>query len=305
MANVLVRISKKKLRNQEHLMYHKQTSGKVSASEIGSLRGLLDAYKELIETEDLVLTTARKSDDTRVLKDLDNERVDIVRSLGSRLRAITAYKVDSAEYDAAMRATIIYDVYKPSFSKGYMEKTGAIHNLLNDFYVPEPDLNENLSEELYDERYKQDIVTLRLGPVLDALKRANDNFISQHDLRATNKASKSHLDKVKDIRLKVDEMHSRLLNVLEGMIASVDIPGSSVGDDTDFMDHYRQLVAELNTLSAEYANSTKIRLNKDRNKETKPSENGASEGEGEGTSTTTPSDDQGGFGDENTPSANA
>ena len=330
LSTVFEVLNVKDLNNLENLNLLKQDLSILQNANIAAMAPYLPRFTELTIALDNAIAKQKRSSKTAVLATKDRYRDDMAQ--GVRLKIMLGlYHWNPEVREAAKRAKVIYDTYQKDLAKNYRKESEAIVNLLQDMGDPTAHLSMpaggttggtggsmtggtgggSMGGSVTPGTYSADVTTLELNEWLDHLRAANNDFVATYESREADRADALLLKEVTKARQDANNFLRMLLNMLMMLI------------ETNGMAQYEHVVAQLNVVFHEW----NVTLNVRKGKAHKEDEENEGEGSEEGNETPTNTNeggsentgeenggengsentntDNGGFGDESTPSANA
>ena len=324
MNSVFETIDLGSLNNPEHLRLNNRTLGVLIAANLPELSAHLPFYQNAIAAEDASIIKLESNSKTAILENLDGERDSVFSGAGSIIIGNT-HHWDPQIAAAAKRLRVIHRTYIDTPRHNYQRESEEIINYLQEM----GDLSSNPSTVSTGGMgggttggtgagmgsgttggtgttgtYSADVMLLNLGPWMDKLKELNNQFISVYNSRSQDHISSDLRKEAQETRRKTDHNFRGCLGIIDLLVFNNGIAA------------YEELVTAINNIIHEWNVTLNVRRGRKQAQQeqdntdtpTPPDnneENGGTEN-GENNNNTENSDpDNGGFGDKNTPSANA
>jgi hypothetical protein len=223
-------IDLKNLPNEAHFSFHKEVETKLdthSATALG-VEALVASYVAQITREDTALEIIRKSGLTAPLEVADQKRDNLFRGFSLTVDGACLH-YDPSKQQAALGIQLVLDHYGNVAQKMRDAESGSIINLVNE-------LRSN---------HAQSLTALSLGPWLDALEAANEDYRDLRGSRDSETGSRTALRMVEE-RPKTDDIYR---SIVERINALIIVNGSAayeafVNDLNGQIEHYKQIIAQ-------------------------------------------------------------
>ena len=344
MKHLVKAARKRQMLNSEHQDFHKQVLGKVQEAAIPELSSLTTVYESTITEEDAVNKPAQKMAQTAIIADLRKKRRQIALSIMNHVDADTLAENDVTKKQSADKVKIYCDLYRSDIWRGYHQESDAIDNFIKDLkfrlssevttlgltpYITALEQAEQELQAAYNSRLA-DITIKKNLEKLKVLRKATDEAYDQLIARfETILYSMGYTSTIIAASENGTAGGSMTGGTGGGSMAGGTGGGASMGGSSScltlartlnaIIDEYRRAIALRDTLNKKKAaekvenennqsssnanNSDENSAESNTHNQEQPDNNneneiGSNENENGGV-------DDGGFGDENTPSANA
>ena len=307
--------------NAEHLRLQKRVFKKLIASGVPELSGLLPAYRNAILAEDLSMQKIKGSSKSERLQQKDYERDGVFRSTGWIIAANTNHW-DPTVVQAAKDLRVIYKTYKNTPRHNYQKESEDIIGYLYDMgdMYSTPDATtaggtgsmtggtgsgmtgggtgSGMTGGTGGGNYLPAVQTLNLGPWLDRLRELNNEFINIYEEREEDTNASILLSEAEKTRQVTDKALRTCLYVIDMLVSE------------NGYAQYEQLIIAINTMIRQWKSEFSRRQSDDEDEENENLDHTTNPNNGEELGGDDDVDDiddidDDGFGDDNTPSANA
>ena len=313
------------LNNDEHLNFQKSEYGVITSEVVPEVQSALPLYAQAIDEEDAAIARLKREDKTEEVEAADLERDSAMSGAWYQMKSFE-FDPDPQKVRAAKHLLNIYGTFSKSIHSNYSKKSEGIDNLLQQMCGT---TSGNLSGTggmggttgtgggmgggmtgggTSTLPYTADVTLLGMEPWLDRVKQTNDAFKAIYAAREVDRTQVELMKEVRETRRKTDFIFRNIINLIHYLVM------------VNGLEQYEPLIAHLNVLINE-RNDTLARRKAlakrkkdnaaeedDDNTNTTPEnndENANGENGGENNGEENTNTDNGGFGDENTPSANA
>ena len=303
------------LNNDESLHHHKAEYAVMVAAAVPELQTALTQYAQAIDEEDASIARLIREDKTVLVETKDHERDNAMSGTLHQMKSFE-FHWDPDKVLAAKRLLNIYDTFRKSIRSNYKKESEGIDNMLQQMCGTTsgniagntPGTGGGMGGGMTGGGsstlpYIADVTLLGLAPWLDKVKQTNDEFKAIFSARESDRTQVELMKEVKDTRRKADGIFRNIINMLNFLVMT-----NGIAQYETLIAHINVVIKDWNdTLARRKAAAKKKKENADDNDTTTPetptNNNGSNNnGENGGENTNT---DNGGFGDENTPSANA
>jgi hypothetical protein len=189
------------------------------------LGALIDAFRMLVDREDLSQKVVRKSSLSDLKAEKDLERDNLLLGIQDALKSLLRH-FDANIRTAANRLKIVFDAYNsptPMKDLPYDAETVSINNMLQEF----------------EGKYAADVQFTGINGWVDKLKASNNDF-DQLAKSYNIEQSEKPAVRTKDARKDTDAAYDKIVTAVNGLIV---IEGE---------DSFAQFVSEINTLIKHY-----------------------------------------------------